>query len=95
MVTAIRFFDMFSGIGGFRSGLEKAGGFKCVGNCEIDKHAEAAYKAIYNTEGETYYKDARTIDTESLGDFDLIAGGFPCQSYADISVIPIKKRKCA
>ena len=82
MVKAIRFFDMFSGIGGFRSGLEKAGGFKCIGNCEIDKHAEAAYKAIYNTEGETYYKDARTIDTESLGDFDLIAGGFPCQSFS-------------
>lgn len=28
---AIRFFDMFSGIGGFRYELEKAGGFKCVG----------------------------------------------------------------
>ena len=95
MVKAIRFFDMFSGIGGFRSGLEKAGGFKCIGNCEIDKHAEAAYKAIYNTEGETYYNDARTIDAESVDDFDLIAGGFPCQSYADIPVIPIKKRKRA
>ena len=82
MVTAIRFFDMFSGIGGFRSGLEKAGGFKCVGNCEIDKHAEAAYKAMYNTKGETYYNDARKIDTGGLGDFDLIAGGFPCQSFA-------------
>ena len=95
MVKAIRFFDMFSGIGGFRSGLEKAGGFKCIGNCEIDKHAEAAYKAIYNTEGETYYNDARTIDAESIDDFDLITAGFPCQSYADLSVIPIKKRKCA
>ena len=27
---------MFAGIGGFRSGLEKAGDFKCVGYCEID-----------------------------------------------------------
>ena len=25
---AIRFFDMFSGIGGFRSGLEAVGGFE-------------------------------------------------------------------
>nr|WP_139182274.1 MULTISPECIES: DNA cytosine methyltransferase [unclassified Ruminococcus] len=27
----IRFFDIFAGIGGFRSGLEMAGGFECVG----------------------------------------------------------------
>ncbi|WP_437124413.1 DNA cytosine methyltransferase [Acutalibacter intestini] len=33
---AIRFFDMFAGIGGFRSGLEAVGGFECVGHCEID-----------------------------------------------------------
>ncbi len=32
----IRYFDIFAGIGGFRSGLEKAGDFKCVGYCEID-----------------------------------------------------------
>ncbi len=35
---AIRFFDMFAGIGGFRSGLEAIGGFECVGYCEIDKY---------------------------------------------------------
>ena len=34
---AIRFFDMFAGIGGFRSGLEAVGGFECIGHCEIDK----------------------------------------------------------
>ena len=38
---AIRFFDMFAGIGGFRSGLEAAGGFECAGHCEIDKYAKA------------------------------------------------------
>ena len=54
MVIAIKFFDCFSGIGGFRSGLEQAGGFECVGFCEIDHHASAAYKAIYNTEKEVY-----------------------------------------
>ena len=36
----IKYFDIFAGIGGFRSGLEKAGGFKCVGYCEIDKYAK-------------------------------------------------------
>ena len=35
---AIRFFDMFAGIGGFRSGLMAVGGFECVGYCKIDKY---------------------------------------------------------
>ena len=51
---AIRFFDMFAGIGGFRSGLEAVGGFECVGHCEIDKYANQAYNAMYDTEGECF-----------------------------------------
>ena len=79
---AIRFFDMFSGIGGFRSGLEKLGGFECVGHCEIDKAANQAYCAIYNPEGESYYEDATKIDPHTLPDFDLLCGGFPCQAFS-------------
>ena len=52
---SIRYFDMFAGIGGFRSGLEAAGGFECVGYCEINRHAKQAYEALYQTEGELYY----------------------------------------
>lgn len=79
---AIRFFDMFAGIGGFRSGLEAVGGFECVGYCEIDKYANQAYKAIYDTKGELYFEDARTIKPCDLPDIDLICGGFPCQSFS-------------
>lgn len=79
---AIRFFDMFAGIGGFRSGLEAVGGFECVGHCEIDKYANQAYNAIYDTEGEVFFADARTIDPGTLPDLDLICGGFPCQSFS-------------
>lgn len=79
---AIRFFDMFAGIGGFRSGLEAVGGFECVGYCEIDKYAKQAYEAIYNTESEVYFHDARTIEPKELPDIDLICGGFPCQSFS-------------
>ena len=78
----IRYFDMFAGIGGFRSGFEKAGGFECVGFCEIDKYAIKSYRAMYDTEGEVYYDDARKIVPEQLPDIDLICGGFPCQPFS-------------
>ena len=78
----IKFFDMFAGIGSFRSGLEAVGGFECVGYCEIDKYAKQAYEAMYDTKGELYFDDARKINPESLPDIDLICGGFPCQSFS-------------
>ena len=74
----IRVFDAFSGIGGFRSGLERVGGFKIVAWCEIDKFAQKAYKALYDTRGEQFYENIRNIDTGELADFDLLVGGFPC-----------------
>ena len=78
----IRYFDMFAGIGGFRSTLEAIGGFECVGYCEIDKYARQAYESMYNTEGELFFEDATKIVPEQLPDIDLICGGFPCQSYS-------------
>lgn len=78
----IKFFDMFAGIGGFRSGLEAVGGFKCVGFCEIDKYAKQAYESMYDTKGELYFEDATKIKAEDLPDIDLICGGFPCQSFS-------------
>lgn len=79
---AIKFLDMFAGIGGFRLGLEAIGGFECVGYCEIDKYAKQAYEAMYDTGGELYFDDARKIVPEQLPDFDLLVGGFPCQSFS-------------
>ena len=78
----IRYFDVFAGIGGFRSGLEAIGGFECVGYCEIDPYARKAYEALYDTRGEIFYEDATKIIPEQLPDFDLICGGFPCQSFS-------------
>ena len=79
----IRYFDMFAGIGGFRAGLTRAGGFQCVGHCEIDKYADASYRAIHDIgEEEVYYPDAREIDPGGMPDFDLLCGGFPCQSWS-------------
>lgn len=73
---------MFAGVGGFRAGLTRVGGFQCVGHCEIDKYAEASYRAIHDIrEEERYYPDARAIDPDDLPQFDLLCGGFPCQAF--------------
>ena len=79
----IRYFDMFAGIGGFRAGLTRAGGFQCVGHCEIDKYADASYRAVHDIgEEEKYYPDAKEINPDDLPPFDLLCGGFPCQSWS-------------
>jgi len=66
---SIRYFDMFAGIGGFRSGLEATGGFECVGYCEINRYAKLAYETLYQTQGELYYEDAAKINPGQLSRF--------------------------
>ena len=82
MKTVIRFFDMFSGIGGFRAGLERVGGFECIGHCEINPYANKSYNAIFDTKGEVFFNDATQINPELLPEFDLLCAGFPCQSFS-------------
>lgn len=43
------FIDLFSGIGGFRDGLQRSG-HTCVGHVEIDKFANKSYLAMYELE---------------------------------------------
>ena len=68
----IRYFEVFAGIGAFRSAFEKVGEFQCVGWCEIDKFAQKAYRALYDTGGEQFYENIRNIDAGELADFDLL-----------------------
>ena len=81
----MRFLDLFSGIGGFRLGMERAG-HKCIGFCEIDKYARASYQAIHDTEGEIDFKDITEVTNEEFrklrGKVDIICGGFPCQAFS-------------
>ncbi len=42
----MKFIDWFSGIGGFRRGMEMAG-HECVGFCEFDKFATASYTSMH------------------------------------------------
>lgn len=78
----IRFFDMFSGIGGFRAGLETIGGYKCIGHCEIDGFADKSYRCLFDTDGEVFFNDATKIDPKDIPEFDLLCAGFPCQAFS-------------
>ena len=60
-----------------------AGGYECIGHCEIDKYADAAYRRVHNIkESEVFYEDARKIDTNAMPEFDLLCAGFPCQAFS-------------
>jgi len=77
----LKYFSMFSGIGGFERGIEQAGtNAECVGYSEIDKYAIKVYERQFN--GHTNYGDATKINPEELPDFDLLVGGFPCQAFS-------------
>lgn len=126
MSKAIKYFSMFTGIGGFEIGIQNA--FRAthrgseenstathedgqgllaasreatrskdgrpgpgttdksderpllVGYSEIDKYAINTYERQFN--GHTNYGDATKINATELPDFDLLVGGFPCQSFS-------------
>ena len=69
---------MFAGIGGFRSGLTRAGGFRCVGHCEIDKYANASYLAYSQADRrERYVREeqfsGKLLSLEQMAENDLLS----------------------
>ena len=81
----MKFIDMFSGIGGFRTAMEN-NGHECIAYSEIDKHAIQSYQAMYNTENEIDLGDITNISQEYLSHFkkdnDMVVGGSPCQAFS-------------
>lgn len=80
----VRYFSMFSGIGGFELGIQQAAqdlgiSTECIGYSEIDKHAIRTYEEHFNHDN---YGDATTINPDALPVFDLLVGGFPCQAFS-------------
>ena len=71
---------MFAGYGGASFALKKAGvEFENIGYSEIDKYASQCYEQNHNGKN---YGDCTIINTDELSDFDLLTGGFPCQSFS-------------
>lgn len=51
----------------------------CVGYSEIDKYAIKIYEKFFKHKN---YGDIRKLDPVKLPDFELLVGGFPCQSFS-------------
>lgn len=80
----LTFIDLFSGIGGFRLGMELAG-HKCLGHCERDKFAEKSYRAMHNIKvGEWYAEDIAKVNAGELPKADCWCFGFPCTNISTI-----------
>jgi len=76
----ITFGSLFTGIGGFDLGFERAG-MKCLWQCEIDP---ACNKVLAKHWPDVRrYTDVREIGKHNLETVDVICGGFPCQ---DVSI---------
>jgi DNA (cytosine-5)-methyltransferase 1 len=75
--------DLFSGIGGFSLGLERAG-MRTVAFCEIDPYCRRVLGKHWP--GVPIYDDVRTLTAVRLAAdgiaVDVICGGFPCQDIS-------------
>lgn len=63
-----------------RIGLEN-NNLKCVAHSEIDNITNKTYRLLFGEE-EINFGDLMKIDTNSLPDFDILIGGFPCQTFS-------------
>lgn len=83
---AIRFIDLFCGIGGFRVAAEQLAGdlgtpVKCVLSSDIDEDCQKAYEENF---GEKPAGDIASIKAADIPDHDILLAGFPCQPFSII-----------
>jgi len=72
---------LFSGIGGFSLGLERAG-MDTVAFCEFDKHAQKVLNKHWPDI--PIHEDVRLLDGRQYrGTVDVVCGGFPCQDLSN------------
>lgn len=75
-----RVLDLFSGIGGFSLGLERAG-MRTIAFCEIDPYCQAILRERWPNV--PIHQDITKLRGADIGPVNVICGGFPCQ---DVSI---------
>jgi len=76
----INLLDLFSGIGGFHLGLERAGFKINAYNSEIDEYAKKVY--AHNFKYSTYVGSVTDVRGGELPRIDAITFGSPCQDFS-------------
>ncbi len=74
----LRGIDLFCGIGGFRTAMERQG-IDCVFSSDIDSFAQKTYQANF---GDLPFGDITKIAAEEIPPFDILTAGFPCQPFS-------------
>jgi len=89
MPESLKVLDLFSGIGGFSLGLERAG-METIAFCEIDEKCRQELKKHWLNI--PIYEDIKDLNVERLRrdgiEPNILCGGFPCQ---DISIAGYQK----
>lgn len=73
-----KFIDLFAGIGGFHIAMSSTGA-QCVFASDIDKYAAQTYEHNFSINP---LNDITKTDAKGISDFDVLCGGFPCQSWS-------------
>ena len=72
--------DLFAGVGGIRLGFDNAG-FKTIFSNDFDKTCKDTYDLNFE-EPKLLIEDIWKVEIESLPEFDILLGGFPCQAFS-------------
>ena len=83
--TTLRVFEAFAGYGGASFALKRTGiSYNVIGYSENDKFASALYEK--NHPDVPAFGDITQLDPNTLPDFDLFTGGFPCQPFSQVGL---------
>jgi DNA (cytosine-5)-methyltransferase 1 len=85
-MEAIKFIDLFCGIGGFRQAMDEACRENdlipdCVFSSDIDLACQFSYEENF---GERPFGDITKVDEKDIPDHDILFAGFPCQPFSII-----------
>ena len=80
----MKILELFSGYGTASFALKQLGiDYELVGYSDIDKYANQCFRQNHcPVDMDRELGDVKEIDPNRLDDFDLLTGGFPCQSFS-------------